>query len=326
MKPVFSFLVLLFISVSVAFTQPVSGKSVIFDTDMGPDYDDVGAIAMLHAFADKKECSILGTIASSKYEGVACVLSVLNTYYGRPELPIGVPSGTALTLRDTQHWTDTLISNYPHHIKSNRDAEDAVQLYRRLLAKEPDNSVTLITVGFFTNIAGLLRSGADEYSSLSGQQLVQKKVEQLVSMAGRFPSGKEFNVAEDALSSQYVFTFFPRPILLSGFEIGMKIKSGLPLVQNKTIVHSPVKDAFRISIPKSEEDKAGRMSWDQTAVLVAVRGTGKLYSTTCGTMKVNADGGNEWLENGRQHCRLQEKASTDTVEKLINDLMQHVPE
>ena len=25
---------------------------VIFDTDMGPDYDDVGAMAVLHAYAD----------------------------------------------------------------------------------------------------------------------------------------------------------------------------------------------------------------------------------------------------------------------------------
>ena len=31
---------------------------VIFDTDMGPDYDDVGAIAMLHALADKGEATI----------------------------------------------------------------------------------------------------------------------------------------------------------------------------------------------------------------------------------------------------------------------------
>jgi len=42
--------------------------SVIFDTDMGPDYDDVGAIALLHAFADKGEATILATIASTKYE------------------------------------------------------------------------------------------------------------------------------------------------------------------------------------------------------------------------------------------------------------------
>ena len=40
---------------------------VIFDTDIGPDYDDVGAMALLHAFADNGECRILATIASNKY-------------------------------------------------------------------------------------------------------------------------------------------------------------------------------------------------------------------------------------------------------------------
>ena len=44
---------------------------VIFDSDMGPDYDDVGAIAMLHNFADEGSANILATIASTKYNGVA---------------------------------------------------------------------------------------------------------------------------------------------------------------------------------------------------------------------------------------------------------------
>src|SRR5688572_29379947 len=69
--------------------------NVIFDTDMGPDYDDVGAITLLHAFADQGEANILATMASTKYEGVAAVLNVLNTYFKRPDLPIAVPKGQA---------------------------------------------------------------------------------------------------------------------------------------------------------------------------------------------------------------------------------------
>jgi hypothetical protein len=44
--------------------------AVIFDTDMGPDYDDVGAIALLHAFADSGSVNILATMASTKYEAL----------------------------------------------------------------------------------------------------------------------------------------------------------------------------------------------------------------------------------------------------------------
>src|SRR6478736_3450859 len=79
--------------------------SVIFDSDMGPDYDDVGAITMLHAFADEGKANILATIASTKYENVAAVFNVFNTYFKKPNISIGVPKGEALELRDFQHWS-----------------------------------------------------------------------------------------------------------------------------------------------------------------------------------------------------------------------------
>lgn len=305
-----------------------SGKkpvSVIFDTDMGPDYDDVGAITLLHAFADKGEANILATIASTKYDGVGAVLSVLNTYFKRPDLPIGVPRGYALTLRDVQHWSDTLIAKYPHAIKRNEDAMDAVELYRKVLAQQPDNSVTIITVGFLTNISNLLQSKPDKYSPLSGAELVNKKANKLVSMAGKFPSGKEFNVAEDAKASIHAFKNFKKPIILSGFEIGEKIKTGLPLINNNQIKNSPVKDVFRISIPLDVEDKEGRMSWDQSAVLVGVRGAEPFYKLDCGAMTVKEDGSNGWDPKGKGHCRLVEAQPSTVVQKVINDLMMHQP-
>src|SRR5829696_6029231 len=99
---------------------------VIFDSDMGPDYDDVGAIALLHAFADSGQAKILATIASTKYQGVAGVFDVFNTYFKRPNVPIAVPKGKALELRDVQHWTDTLLAKYPHRVKRNAEVPDAV--------------------------------------------------------------------------------------------------------------------------------------------------------------------------------------------------------
>ena len=83
--------------------------AIIFDSDMGPDYDDVGAIAMLHAFADSGYAKILATVASTKYEGVAAIFNIFNTYFERPDLMIGVPKGKALELKDVQHWTDSLL-------------------------------------------------------------------------------------------------------------------------------------------------------------------------------------------------------------------------
>ncbi|GAB3793152.1 nucleoside hydrolase [Spirosoma humi] len=303
-------------------SQPVS---VIFDTDMGPDYDDVGAITMLHAFADVGQARILATIASTNYSNVAPVLSVLNTYFNRPDVPIGVPKGKAISDRDTQHWSDTLVARYPHAVKSNEATPDAVALYRQILAKQPDHSVTVITVGFLTNLADLLNSPADQYSNLSGKALAAQKIKQVVSMAGKFPAGREYNVFRDSTSSRIVFSNWPTPILMSGFEIGEQIHSGLPLTQNARIQHSPVKDVFRISLPKAAEDKNGRMSWDQTAVLVGVNGYEPYYTVKSGRLTMNPDGSNGWDSSGKGHQYLVVKMPVSQVEKLINTLMQHQP-
>src|SRR5690349_6451649 len=123
--------------------QPVP---VIFDTDMGPDYDDVGAISLLHALADSGHCTILATMASDKHSKVAAVLNVLNTYFNRPNIPIGVVRGAAIDMGAPQKWDSLLVAKYPHNISTNDEASDALQLYRKILAKQPDKSVTIVTV------------------------------------------------------------------------------------------------------------------------------------------------------------------------------------
>ena len=300
-------------------------KAVIFDSDMGPDYDDVGAIALLHAFADSGYIKILGTVASTNYEGVAGVFSVFNTYFKRPNIPIGVPKKQGSSLKDFQHWTDSVLANYQHAIKQNAEVPEAVEVYRKILAKQSDKSVTIITTGFFTNLAALLKSAPDQYSKLSGHELVKKKVKELVSMAGRFPTGSEFNVRIDSTASQFVFANWPTNVLLSGFEIGWNIRTGLPLINNNQITHSPVKDVFRISIPLHAEDKSGRPSWDETAVLVAVMGYAPYYTIVNGTMIVNDNGSNSWSNTGNKHSYLVEKISPKEVENIINQLMMHLP-
>jgi inosine-uridine nucleoside N-ribohydrolase len=299
--------------------------SIIFDSDMGPDYDDVGAITLLHAFADSGFATILATIASTKYEGVAGVFNVLNTYFKRPDIPVGVPKGNASVLRDGQHWTDTLLARYPHNIKRNDEVPDAVNVYRKILATQPDHSVTIVTVGFLTNLSNLLNSGADEFSSLTGKDLIGKKVKLLVCMAGRFPAGNEFNVKIDAAASRNVFENWNTDIYFSGFEIGQKIKTGLPLIQNNQIQNSPVKDVFRISILMNPEDSAGRMSWDETAVLVAIKGYKPWYKLQEGKIVVAMDGSNTWNKEGKGQYILVEEQSPLIVQELINTVIMHQP-
>jgi inosine-uridine nucleoside N-ribohydrolase len=298
---------------------------IIFDTDFGPDYDDVGAITLLHAFADSGYIRILATMASSKHKNVAAALNVFNTYFNRSDIPIGVVSGNGLDLGDRQHWTDSVISRYPHHIKSNGDVPEALTLYRKLLASQPDHSVTIITVGFLTNLANLLQSSPDSLSGLNGFELVKLKVAALVCMGGRFPSGREFNLDQDVPSSKKVLEEWPATILFSGFEIGQKIKTGLPLMQNEKIQKSPVKDVFSICIPMAREDSAGRMSWDETAVYVAVKDWQPFYTLQTGDCEIFPDGSNTWKPSAARRAHLVEVAPPQEINTIIDQLLMYQP-
>ena len=298
---------------------------IIFDSDMGPDYDDVGAITLLHSFADSGYAKILATVASTKFEGVAAVFDVFNTYFKKPDILIGVPKGKASELKDGQHWTDTVQMKYPHDIKKNDEVPDATEVYRKVLASQPDKSVTVVTTGFLTNLFYLLQSPPDKYSKLDGKNLVKQKVKQLVCMAGGFPAFSEFNVKIDAAASKFVFNNWDTPIIFSGFEIGWKIRTGLPLIHNSSIANSPVKDVFRISIPMNPQDSAGRMSWDQTAVLVAIKGYEPWYRLEKGKIVVTDDGANTWAKEPATQAYLVEAQSHLIVQEFINKLMQHQP-
>ena len=277
----------------ISFAQKQKPVTIIFDTDIAPDYDDVGAMALLHAFADMGEAKILATISSNAFETTAPTLSVLNTYFNRPGIPIGITKTALPNKNCSQQWAQAIVAKYPHALQSNDEAIDAVKLYRKILSSQPDKSVTIVSVGFFTNLAGLLNSTADEYSSLSGKELVIKKVKQLVSMAARIDKdgigGYEFNVMVDAAASQKVFADWPTPVTISGFEIGEKILTGIRLIHNETIQNSPVKDAFEIALSK-DKNTTGRNSWDETAVLVAVRGIEPYFSFRKLNFEIKDDG------------------------------------
>lgn len=305
-------------------TVPVS---LILDTDLGPDYDDVGAMALMHALADSGQVNILGTVSCNQHEMVVPCMDVLNTYFGRPGLLLGAPKGINAPNLTTWHkdkWTEFLPANYPHQIKNTSDAPDAVSVYRKILSEAEDGSVTICTIGFFTNLKGLLESDADEYSNLPGKELVTKKVKRLVSMACGFPQGREFNVYCDVAASVKVLTEWPTEIIFSGFEIGKEILTGTSVVK-MDVENSPVVDTYKLCMAEGDFD--GRMSWDQTAVLVSIKGYAPYYTIERGTVKITDEqGNNDWTpdENGK-HIRLIEKMPVSEVTGIIENYMKHQP-
>ncbi len=319
------FVLLILIQSTICFSQ--SAVRVIFDTDIGPDFDDVGAIALLHAFQDQGRAKILATISCNAYAETGPALSVFNTYFKRPEIPIGIVKAKTPNEACREGWAQAINKKYPHKLKSNDEALEAVGLYRKILAAQPDNSVTIITVGFFTNLANLLASPPDKSSSLPGKDLVSKKVKQLVSMAAGIGSdGKsahEFNVWADAASAKKVFAEWPTPMLISGFEIGVKILTGVPLMNNEKIRNSPVKEAYTIALTATKKEQ-GQCSWDQTAVLVAIAGYSPYFDVKKLNFEIRDDGTNVLIP-GEKFTYLVEKLPTKDVAAVIEAMMMHQP-
>lgn len=299
--------------------------SIIFDTDMGPDYDDVGAIAVLHALADSGECKILATVASDGHPSIAPTIEVFNRYFKRDSLPIGVPSEAAPNFTAPNNWNDTIINDYAPELKQKEYAS-AVSVYRRVLANQPDNSVTIVTVGFLSNISDLLDSEADEYSALNGVDLVKVKVKQLVAMAGGFPEGNEFNINQHAAASVNAFRKWPRPILFSGFEIGNKIFTGGKVAARTD--NGPITTAYAYNLKTYTKDgEADRQSWDQTAVLCAIRNPEEyFYVNGPGKLIVQEDGHNTWDPTvDAAHYFLSHKYPYGHIANVIEALMLHKP-
>ncbi len=299
---------------------------IIFDTDMGPDYDDVGAIAVLHALADSGECEILATVASDAHPSIAPTIDLFNRYFGRDSLPVGAAVEGAPDFTAGNGWNDTLINNFAADLRM-KSYPNAVSIYRRVLANQPDNSVTIVTVGFLSNISNLLDSEADEYSELNGMDLVKAKVKQLVAMAGGFPEGNEFNVNRHAAASVNAFEKWPRPILFSGFEIGAKIFTGGKVGARTN--NDPVTKAYAYNLKTYTKDgESNRQSWDQTAALIAIRSPSDyFYVNGPGKFEVREDGYNTWdptVDAG--HYFISHKYPYAYIAEIIERLMLHSPD
>jgi hypothetical protein len=89
---------------------------------------------------------------------------------------------------------------------------------------------------------------------------------------------------------------------------------------------SPAKMAFGIAIPMSKEDKNGRQSWDQTAVLTAVKGSSFGFSEVKGQILVEPSGFNRWTnKNDGLHAYLVFKKTPEDLSELIESYMMHEP-
>lgn len=308
---------------------------VIFETDMTTDCDDAGALAMLHALERKGEARILATVVNNKGHHSAGATAAINAYFGRSEIPTGAYQGDIVGHDAADFFKDIAQDTacYGHAAATRNGYPDAVEVYRQVLAENSD--VVIISVGHLNNLYDLLHSGPDDHSPLSGAELVEQKTDHLVVMGGhylpdpteRYPYGCEhnFRARESAWYTGPVLNQWPTRILFSGYEIGENILTGTSL--NELDEKHPIRRAY--AGHPSDPLVNGRMSWDQTAVLAAVRGPKDYWNlSNPGRIEVDGEGCNTWTENpqgGHYYLIERDDPTPDQIARIIEELMLDLP-
>ena len=264
---------------SIAFAKP---QKVIFDTDMGNDIDDALAMAMLYDYDASGKGKVLAVLSNKDNPYSAIYLSVLNEYYGA-DFPIGTVKNGTTNFEGRFAGPVSKMKNADGSYKFARKIDeesqiiDAVKLARKVLAESEDGEVVYISVGFSTNVARLLESPADEYSPLSGRDLVAKKVKCFSVMAAQFASVEkatkirpEYNVHNDVPAAKKFFENSPVPIVFSGFEIGISLEYPQVALDKYMSPDNPVRigyENYALGINKMKSNRHDRPTWDLTSVL-----------------------------------------------------------
>ena len=254
-------------------------RSVSLDTDIGPDCDDVAALAILISYAKELDFPILGVCNCTSNIYGSATIDAIKDYCGYGDFKIGMYSKPGF-YEDSIKYNKFVAEKY-----SKRLADGSLELlphvtfYRKLLAEAEDDSVILITIGMFNCLSDFLKSQPDDISPLSGIELAEKKIHALVSMAAVLPAGREFNVICDYEASKFCFDNFPKPMYLSDFKIGLSVFTGYDPTDAENHKDDLIFDAYCLYTADWARPGFNR-SFDLTAVQFACEGVGDIYSLT----------------------------------------------
>lgn len=257
----------------------VHPRQVLLDTDIGPDCDDVGALAVLIHYAQKYHFPISGICNCTSNKAGNALIDIVSRRLGIPTPPMGQwPYPDFMTQPEYCKYSGAVAEKFSEAYRNGTlPIEDAVPFYRRLLAAAPDGEVMMISIGMFNNLAALLESPADDISPLTGMELVKAKVYAMVSMAAILPEGRECNVICDYNAAKTVFDKWPTPIYFSDFKIGFGMKTGYKHVTDpETIQADPLVLSYHM-YTRDWPVVGDNDSYDLTAVQFAVFGECEYY-------------------------------------------------
>jgi hypothetical protein len=267
--------------------------NIIIDTDLSRWWDDATAIGLANVLEQSGAVHVLGIMSDIRNPIAVAALDAIDTAYGHSRIPLGA---VAHSDADTapHGYSDVLAQRLPHSVQSSADVPDAVWLYRKLLRQQPDQSVTIVSVGGYTNLAGLL-AAHPHGNAPSDRALVARKVKRLVIMDGLFPSDgfpPFTNQKLDLPAATAVVNGWPTPIAwVDGFD-GIGTRVGGALCTNAA-PNNPMRIVYEKLFgcgPPGDGD------WDAPALLYAIGDIPHAFTAEGrgGAAVINAAGGLSW--------------------------------
>ena len=299
---------------------------MIIDTDMGSDCDDVAALAIagwLHRTNQAELLCVTHTASNPRlFEYMDSVLQ----FYGKQNFELGVSASENAVRGVEDDYIEKAVNGFP--FRKGVAPKESVRLLREKLAE--NNDVTLICIGPLNNIAGLMRSQADDLSPLNGRELIARSVREMIVMGGIFEDkvywfGKEkydveFNIRSDVKGAQEVIGNSPVPITFVEFELGYEVESFEKTTCSARL--TPIKRTYELfGLTK-------RSSWDPIAVLTAKYGLcdGLYKYSPNGTVTVDETGRFSFKTDGGLHRYLIENADKRALTAYVDSFQDKIME
>ena len=290
---------------TIIIAQDKPAKKIILETNMCLAVDDVGALAMIHALQNRGEAELLAVCLNEVNTDGAAAVDAINTWYGRGDIPVGVYRGD-FPDPDTSAYLNDL-TKLPHDLDDG-SAPSGLDVYREVLAKQPDNSVTIVSTGFMNNLSVLLTNEPG---------LVKKKVTELVIMGAHTGDDHNLGFHNTVSAAQNVLKNWPSPLVFH--HLGGDVMTGSGL--KETPAKNPVREAYHKYLGANFTDIP---SHDQITVLYGVRGACNYFSkTSSGTGSIPS--GFKWNMTTRNDSVLQYLLPAGAFAIIIEDLMVEAP-
>ena len=239
-------------------------RNFILGTDWWTDCDDAVALRLLARAHKSGEICLKGIAINACMECSVASLDGFLSAEGVSDVPIGID--LAATDFGGKPPYQKRLSALRQNYLTNADAEDAVRLYRKILA-EATEPVEIVEIGFLQVISNVLLSPADDISELDGMELFRRKVKKVWLMAGKWDdeNGKEHNFSFNHRTRQGAAYFCgncPVPVTFLGWEVAFDVITG-GAVSESDVLHQVLCD---FGLPE------GRSSWDPMLALLAIVG------------------------------------------------------